>query len=206
MINGIEIKDPLIQITRSESLFRQLLHELKYTFAVEAQVIFINPAFYLYEAPIKAPFVFHAQLPRFLKKLGPGTSSKLSARHVRFVEKLAKLHLTENPYSRLPAYTYEELEKGIVCWRGCGCLDLEETNSHTLICKKCSFVETKESALLRSIEEFRLLFPKMRLTLDVIFNWCKVIKSKRTIQKVLSKHFDLVLFGRGSYYVDKVKK
>lgn len=207
MISGKEIKNPHIQITRSESLFRQLLQELRFNIAVESQVIFINPEFYLYEAPVNAPFVFHAQLGRFLKNLNETVSaSTISGSHMRFAEKLASLHITQNPYSRLPAYTYEELEKGIVCRGGCGCLDLEDSNRHTLICKKCGFVEGKESAILRSIEEFRFLFPEKRITVDVIYNWCKVIKSKKIIQKLLSKNFDLVLFGRGSYYVDKMKK
>ncbi|MEH7236131.1 nuclease-related domain-containing protein [Bacillus sp. JJ1562] len=47
MINGKEIKNPHIQITRSESLFRQLLQELRFNVSVESQVIFINPEFYL---------------------------------------------------------------------------------------------------------------------------------------------------------------
>ncbi|MDR4887400.1 nuclease-related domain-containing protein [Fredinandcohnia sp. QZ13] len=206
MFTGKEIKNPLNQISRSESLFRQLLQDLRFNSIVESQVVFINPEFFLYEAPVKTQFVFHAQLGRFLKKLEITAASKVSADHIRFAEKLASMHITENPYSRLPIYTFEELEKGIACGRGCGCLDLEDTNRHTLICKKCKFIEDKESAILRSVGEFSFLFPEKRITLDVIYTWCKVIKSKRTIQKILSKNYDLVLLGRGSYYVEKEKK
>lgn len=203
MLSGKEIKNPLIQVTRSESLLRQLLQELKFSVSIDSRVIFINPEFYLYSAPMNGTFVFHPQLRRYLKNLETVAFSKVSKDHVQFAEKLASLHITKNPYSRLPVYTYEELEKGIICRRGC--FDLEDTNRHTLICKKCGFVEDKESAILRSIDEFRLLFPEKRITVDVIYNWCKVIKSKKTIQKILSKNFDLVLFGRGSYYVEKRK-
>jgi len=203
MINGKEIKNPLIQISRSESLFRQLLQELRFNVPVESHVIFINPEFYLYEAPVNGPFVFHSQLGRFLKKIDAGAASGVSGGHIELAKKLASLHITKNPYSRLPDYTYEELEKGIVC--KCGCLEYEDTNRQTLVCKKCGFVEDKELAVLRSVEEFRFLFPEKRITVDVIYNWCKVIRSKKTIQKILSKNFDLISFGRGSYYVDKMK-
>ncbi|MEH7223146.1 nuclease-related domain-containing protein [Bacillus sp. JJ1566] len=45
LISGKEIKNPLNQITRSESLFRQLLQELRFNIAVESHVVFINPVF-----------------------------------------------------------------------------------------------------------------------------------------------------------------
>nr|WP_304217428.1 nuclease-related domain-containing protein [Fredinandcohnia onubensis] len=203
IMNGKEIKNPLIQTSRSESLFRQLLQELRFNVPVESYVIFINPEFYLYKAPVNGPYVFHAQLGRFLKKLDAGAASGVSGGHLELAEKLASLHITKNPYSRLPDYTYEELEKGIVCKSGC--LEYEDTNRQTLVCNKCGFVEDKESAILRSVEEFRFLFPEKRITVDIIYNWCKVIRSKKTIQKILSKNFDLISFGRGSYYVDKRK-
>jgi len=203
IINGKEIKNPLIQISRSESLFRQLLQDLKFNVPVESHVIFINPEFFLYEAPVNGSYVFHAQLGRFIKKLDAGPASRVSDGHIDLAHKLASLHITKNPYSRLPDYTYEELEKGIVC--KCGCLGYEDTKGQTLFCKKCGFVEDKELAVLRSVEEFRFLFPEKRITVDVIYNWCKVIRSKKTIQRILSKNFDLISFGRGSYYVDKRK-
>ncbi|WP_077618908.1 nuclease-related domain-containing protein [Bacillus sinesaloumensis] len=202
MLTGKEIKNPLIQLSRSESLFRQLLQELRLNAVVESKIVFINPEFYLYDAPQKGPFVFHAQLNRFLKSLdnAAGTTGVSDGR-LRFAKRLVDLHIAKSPFSKIPAYTYEELEKGIVCKRGC--LDYEDTNRQTLVCKKCGFVEDKETAVLRSIEEFKLLFPDKQITVNIIHEWCKVIKSKKTIQKVLTKNFDLILSGKGSYYVDK---
>ncbi|MFS0822592.1 nuclease-related domain-containing protein [Bacillus sp. 1P02SD] len=202
MISGKEIKNPHIQITRSESLFRQLLQELRYNIAVESQVIFINPEFYLYEAPVKAPFVFHAQLSRFLKNLNETVStSTVSGGHIRFAEKLASLHITNNPYSRLPAYTYGELEKGIVCRGGCGFMEVQ--NQNYLKCPSCGELEHKESAVLRSVKELSLLFPDRRLTVNEVMVWCGVINSKLTIRKYLLKEYNLVHFGRSSFYVPK---
>jgi hypothetical protein len=47
----LEIKNPLFQLKRNESLFRRLLQENKFTFSVEAYVVFVNPEFHLYQAP-----------------------------------------------------------------------------------------------------------------------------------------------------------
>ncbi|MEH7384090.1 nuclease-related domain-containing protein [Bacillus sp. JJ1521] len=135
MITGREIKNPLNQITRSESLFLQLLQTLRFNVAVESQVIFINPEFYLYEAPIKVPFVFHSQLGRFMKNLESVAASGFSQDHLRLAEKLASLHITKNPFSQLRAYTYDELEKGIVGRCGCGFMKIE--NQNYLICPIC---------------------------------------------------------------------
>ncbi len=203
IINGKEIKNPLIQISRSESLFRQLLQELKFNVPVVSHVIFISPEFYLYEAPVNGPYVFHAQLGRFLKKLDAGAASRVSDGQIELAHKLASLHITKNPYSRLPDYTYEELEKGIVC--KCGCSFMEVENKNDLICPSCGELENKESAVLRAIREFNLLFPDRKITTKGTMEWCGVISKKR-VRKILLTNFDLVKKAKASYYVPKNEK
>ncbi|UOK60002.1 NERD domain-containing protein [Bacillus sp. OVS6] len=48
----LEIKNPILQLKRNESLFRRLLQENKFSFSVEAYVVFINHEFHLYQAPL----------------------------------------------------------------------------------------------------------------------------------------------------------
>lgn len=204
MITGKEIKNPLNQLTRSESLFRQLLQELRFNISVESQVIFINPELYLYEAPVKAPFVFHAQLGRFLKNLDTVAASGFSQGHLRLAEKLASLHITKNPFSRLPPYTYKELKKGIV--GKCGCTFMEVANQNYLICPSCGELEHKKSAMLRSVRELSLLFPDRKITVNDVMDWCGVINSKLTIRKYLLKEFKLVPFGRSSFYLPNTER
>lgn len=198
IMNGKEIKNPLIQTSRSESLFRQLLQELRFNVPVESNVIFINPEFYLYEAPVNGPYVFHAQLGRFLKKLDAGAASGVSGGHIELAKKLASLHITKNPYSRLPDYTYEELEKGIVCKSGC--LFMEVINQNYLSCPICGESENKESAVLRAVKEFSLLFPDRKITTNDVMEWCGVISKKR-VRKILLANFTLVRKAKASYYV-----
>ena len=67
--NKTEIKDPLLQLSRSESLLRQLFQSLGYSIPIEGSVVFINPEFTIYQAPLDAPIIFPTQLNRYMKKL-----------------------------------------------------------------------------------------------------------------------------------------
>ncbi|MBM7651071.1 nuclease-related domain-containing protein [Neobacillus cucumis] len=50
-----QIKNPVDQLERSSTLFSQLLHNLKLNYLTEAFVVFINPEFTLYQAPMDHP-------------------------------------------------------------------------------------------------------------------------------------------------------
>ncbi|MEK5441610.1 nuclease-related domain-containing protein [Fredinandcohnia sp. FSL W7-1320] len=196
---GKEIKNPLLQLSRSTSLLRQLLQQLGSNLTVEGHLIFINPEFYLYEAPPNLPIVFQPQLNRFVRSLN-AQSSKIYDTHHTLAKKLLSIHIKKSPFSLLPAYDFDELEKGILCgecWNGF----MEIGNQHKLKCPKCNKWEDKETAIIRCIEEFEHLFPHMKITVSTIFDWCQVIKSKKTIRKILSKRYKLIQFGRSSFYV-----
>ncbi|THE09442.1 NERD domain-containing protein [Bacillus timonensis] len=196
--SGKEIKNPLLQLTRSESLFRQLLQQLGSNFTVESHLVFINPEFYLYQASPNLPIIFPSQLTRFLNNLR-SQSSSLVEKHHALAKKLLSLHIKKSPFSLQPQYSFGEMEKGILCglcWSGfmkCG-------NQHKLTCPNCGCWEDKELAVTRSIEEFEQLFPNIKITVSTIFEWCNVIKSKKTIRKILSKNYNLIQSGRSSYY------
>jgi hypothetical protein len=193
-----EIKNPLLQLSRSTSLLRQLLQQLGSNLTVEGHLIFINPEFYLYEVPPNLPIVFQPQLNRFIRTLN-AQSSKISNTHHTLAKKLLSLHIKKSPFSLLPKYSFDELKKGIlcgVCWNGF----MEVGNQHKLKCPNCNKWEDKETAIIRSIEEFGHLFPDMKITVSTIFEWCQVIKSKKTIRNILSKRYKLIRFGRSSFY------
>jgi hypothetical protein len=58
------------------------------------------------------------------------------------------------------------------------------------------------------VEEFTLLFPNKKITVDSIHDWCGGLKSKKAVRRVLSKYFGLVGKARASHYVcrNPVKK
>jgi hypothetical protein len=213
--SGKEIKNPLIQLERCESSFRQLLQDLGFDAPIEAFVIFINPDFYLYQAPLDLPVIFPTQLNRFMDKLNMQSSklhgkhsnklrnkhSNLSeSKHSKLAQQLVSMHLEESPYTRIPQYHYNQLEKGVTCVACHSFLTI--FTDRTLICNECDYREKITSAVLRSVEEFRILFPNRKITTNAIYEWCKIIKSKKTIRKILSRNFKPVGHSASSHYLD----
>ncbi|WP_078429710.1 nuclease-related domain-containing protein [Alkalihalobacterium alkalinitrilicum] len=197
-LSRTEIKNPLLQLKRSESLFRRLLQDHGFNFSIEAYLIFVNHGFQLYQAPLNLPIIFPAQLNRFMNKINK-TSSTLNDLHQKAAKQLISIHLNESPYTRLPEYTFEQLEKGVTC------LDchsfITEFKEKNLICKKCGCRENITTAVLRSIEEFKTLFPNRKITTNTVHEWCKIIKSTKTIRRILSTNFKPMGHGKYSYYV-----
>ncbi|TCP30553.1 nuclease-like protein [Scopulibacillus darangshiensis] len=197
-ISGDEIKNPLLQLKRNESLFRRLLQDLGSNVPIEAYLIFIHPEFHLYQSSPNLPIIFPTQLNRFLNKINK-KPSKLNEGHSRLSNQLLSAHLKESPYTKLPVYHYDQLEKGVPC-ANCNTF-LTDFNNDTLICKKCGCRENTDAAILRCVEEYKILFPDKKVTTNAIHDWCKIISSKKTIRRVLSKRFEVVLKGRSSYYL-----
>lgn len=195
--NRREYKNPVNQLKRSESLFRQLLQNLKLNYLVEASIIFSNPEFTLYQAPMEQPIIFPTQVNRFLKELN-NTPSKLDDTHKKIAQKLISLHQSNNPFTLLPKYHYDQLEKGIYC-KSCNSF-MTYINNYDLVCNKCGTHERIELAILRSIEEFKLLFPERKLTTHNIYEWCKAGISKKTITRILKKNYTSVGKTRDTYY------
>lgn len=108
------MKNPLHQLSRCVTLFRNLLLDLGYNYPDESYLVFINPEFHLYTTTIHSNIIFPTQLKRFSKKLN-GRPMKLNQRHHKLAEQLAALHIVESPYSRVPAFHFTTLKKGMFC-------------------------------------------------------------------------------------------
>jgi hypothetical protein len=192
-----EIKDPLLQLKRSESLLRQLLQSLRISIPIEGSVVFINPEFTLYQAPLNEPIIFPTQLNRYMKKLDT-TLSRLNGTHEKLADKLMSLHIEDSPYKMLPAYNYHLLKKGVTC-ANCHSL-LVSVEGNKCVCGHCKYEEEVESAVLRNVGEFMLLFPDRKVTTNEIFEWCGVIGSKKRINRILVKNFKSVGVGPWTFY------
>lgn len=64
-----EIRNPLHQLKRTEILFTSFLKHTNFNFTIESFLIFINPNFHLYQAPLNPPIIYPTQINRFLKNL-----------------------------------------------------------------------------------------------------------------------------------------
>ncbi|AIF42293.1 nuclease-related domain-containing protein [Virgibacillus sp. SK37] len=192
-----EINNPLHQIGRSESLLRQLLFKHGISLQIKAFVVFINPEFTLYQVPQDNRIILPTQLNRLIKQLN-ASSSKLTKQHKNLANKLVSLHLEESPFSQLPSYTYETLRKGMICCK-CSSFTLH-VEVKEVVCITCQQREAIITSVLRSVEEFRLLFPERKITTRLIHEWCGVIESKKRISRILDKHFVKVGVKRWVYY------
>ncbi|WP_282035387.1 nuclease-related domain-containing protein [Metabacillus indicus] len=198
-----EVKNPLLQLSRNETLFRILLQEHHFQLPIEAILVFINPHFHLYQASSSHPIIFHSQLDRFAKTLKKNSATPLKAIHSKLAKKLLALHQEESRFERLPGYEYEELEKGVGC-RFCGVLYASFANPN-FRCSNCKTAEAYVPAILRAIEEYQFLFPQRKMTVEEIWEWCHIVKSKKTIRKILNTHFLQTGIGKATHYVPREK-
>lgn len=195
--SGREYKNPLDQLKRCSTLFTQLLQNLKLDYLFESSVIFINPDFTLYQAPMDQPFIYPTQVNRFLNDINK-TPSKLNEGHKKLAHTLISLHQVKNPYTELPEYRYDDIKKGIYC-NTCGSFHVS-TKFNQLLCQDCGERESTEHAILRSVDEYKLLFPDQRITTDNIYNWCRLDIHKKTFCRVLKKNYAVFGNTRSTYY------
>lgn len=199
LTNKKEVTNPLPQLSRSETLLRQLFLHLGYHSSINGKVIFINPEFSLFQAPLGKPLILPTQVKRFLNRVNK-TPSKLNGKHKLLAENLNSLHLTKSPYQQLPNYSYDEVRKGIICDR---CHSFEViVEGKRCICGDCREEEKLSTAVMRSVAEYKLLFPERNLTTNEIYQWCKVVDSKRRIRRILERNFHVVGVRQWSVYVD----
>jgi hypothetical protein len=192
-----EIMNPFTQLSRSETLLRQLLNNIGSTMSIDASVVFVNPEFTLYQTPLNKPVILPTQLNRYMQKLN-NTPSKLNGKHKLLADKLISLHIEGSPFMQNQSYDYDLLRKGITC---------EECHSFLVTvdgkkcrCKDCGHEEFVTTAVMRSVKEYKLLFPNGKVTTNIIHEWCKVINSKKRIKRILEKNFKIVGVHQWSYY------
>ncbi|WP_281352270.1 nuclease-related domain-containing protein [Cytobacillus depressus] len=197
-LSKTEIRNPFHQLERCESLLRRLLQELGITFPIETCLIFVNPEFYLYQAPLNHPIIFPPQLNRFITHLSKN-KARFKDKHLKLAEQLVSMHVEKSPYLRLPDYRYDQLEKGINCV-SCHSFNVE-LKSNVLVCKECGYREGITSTVLRGVEEFTFLFPDRRVATNEMLEWFKIIESRNTMRRLLQQNFKQIGHGKYSHYV-----
>jgi len=182
---GKEIKNPLHQLSRAESLLKQLLKELGFYIPLEPHLVFINPEFALLQAPLKSPIILPNQMNRFMKNMNR-VSSKLNNKHTKLAEALLSLHIKKSPYSRVPSYEFGMLRKGVICSSCRGFL--ESFGRQRIICNHCASREDVDSLVLHTVKSFKILFPNQKVTTTAIYEWGDGTLPKRAIRRVLQKY------------------
>jgi hypothetical protein len=197
-MNETEIQNPLDQIKRSDTLLRQMFQKKKYSTSLKSNVFFVNPAFTLYQAPIDKPIIYPTQLTKFFEEFN-SRDSILNESHYKLAEYLVKEHKKASPYTRLPPYHYEQLNKGLTC---SSCHSFSVKAGETKIsCSKCGCIEHVEDGILQSTRELQLLFPEIKITTNLVFEWCKVMESRKQIRRILKKNFTIVGTRHSTHYI-----
>ncbi|MCM3768734.1 NERD domain-containing protein [Neobacillus niacini] len=195
---GKEIDDPLLQLQRCESLFRQILQQYRLNFHIESYLVYINPEFTLYQAPLNDSVILPTKFNHFMKKLNT-EFSYLNGAHEQLADLLMSLDLGNYPFTQFPTYTQTDLKKGIICFL---CHKLSTfLKGDKIVCTNCGVEEHIDSAVLRSIKELILLFPEQKITTIAVFDWCGMVGSKKMIHRILMKNYTAVGRKRHTYYV-----
>lgn len=156
----IEVQNPLFQLNRAESLLRQLLQSIGFRNPINSSVVFVNPTFTLYQAPVNKPFIFPTQITRHLKQI-ESKPSRITSNEKLYADHLISLHQPESQYSQIPTYEYEHLQKGITC-EVCHSF-LVFIEGQNCVCRNCGHIELTSSSIIRSVLEDSCFFRKGRL-------------------------------------------
>ncbi|WP_170169211.1 nuclease-related domain-containing protein [Mesobacillus subterraneus] len=197
MLNGTEVKNPLLQLNRNESLFRQLLNSYGVKIPIRTYLIFINPEFTLYQAPLDRRIIMPTNLNRTITQLN-NEKSALNLAHDRLSEKLLSSHIVKSPFSNVPQYEYSHLSKGVFC-TNCGTV-MEVYHGQNFTCKSCTTAENTRQALIRQIQDYKILFPHNKISTNVVYEWCGGVFPKKTIRHRLQENFSVTGHGQWSYY------
>ncbi|MBU5466146.1 NERD domain-containing protein [Virgibacillus sp. MSJ-26] len=194
--SGVKLNNPIHQLVRSESLFQQLTYTLGHKYPLEVSVVYINSSFTMYQAPLHLPIIYPTQIKTHLGQLN-NTPSKITEQHYNLADKLITLHQTDSRFEQVPDYEYAQLKKGITCFK-CNSF-LVPTQKMTITCLTCGYSEDFTKAVLRSISEFKKLYPNEKITSSIVYDWCKIVAEQR-IRRILLEHFNRVGSHRWTYY------
>ncbi|OCA83100.1 hypothetical protein A8F94_18385 [Bacillus sp. FJAT-27225] len=196
--NGTEWANPLHQMRREETFYRLLLDEIGCNLKLEPSLLFINPAFTMYNAPFNEPIIYPTQLQRHMDMLN-NVSSNLTSHHWSIADKLLSRHIEKSDFIQLPSYNFKTTRKGFTCAK-CKNFSVYLIGRKILVCSLCTHEEGIEAAVLRSVEEIKLLFPDLPIGTGVVQQWC-VILSTKVIKAILDKHFRAICNNRWTYYI-----
>jgi hypothetical protein len=191
------INNPLEQINRKKIYLQKLLKKYRFFLTLDSNLVFIHPEFYLYQAPLNEPIVYYTQLNQFLRNLN-AMPSYLNESHHSLANFLVQQHKTDSPYTKLPPYNYASIRKGNICGC-CSCFRLI-VRDKIFVCLQCGYEESIENGVLRIVEEIRLLFPELNITLNIVDEWCQSLIPKWSIRRILKKHFKIVGYGQWACY------
>lgn len=197
--HGKVVNHPSIQLKKTRTLLNKLLQEWENHIHVEANVVFVNPSFYLYQARKEDPFLFNPQLAYYLGTIS-NHKSFLIKQHAYLAEQLIQSQKREVPYQKeLPPYRFEELNKGLSCTT---CFNLTITrNQRTAMCSSCLKREPLDDVVRFNIKQYLYLFNQTPLTTATIHEWIGESVDKRVVARLLKKDYKKIGHSKATLYL-----
>ena len=183
------IHNPLHQLQRCVGMLQEFLDDHDVDYSIQTYLLFTNLAFTIYEAPVSANIVYPPQIQRFLKRLN-AEFAKPDPADRQLAAFLQKNHIAHNIFEYQPEYNPALLKKGLYCLRCAGFL--QKKSRKTMHCLQCRATETFDSAVMRTMMEFVLLFPGERITSRKIFIWSGGVVPHRRITSIMKKYMRAV--------------
>lgn len=192
-----EIYNPMMQIERTEFLFKRLLRNMRVQMPVRSFILFVNHRFMLYCVNPQLPMIFPSQVERFLQKTGKN-ANPLTQRIRDFADHLMEQRKSHSRYEQLPEYHLSELKRGLFCWH-CH-KKLVRDGQLYFSCPDCRGSFHIDSVVMYAVAQFHLLFPVRKITPRYIVDWCDHIVSRVFISRLLSNELEKVAKGKYTYY------
>lgn len=189
-------QNPLHQLRRSEMNVRNLLQRMRVNIPIESFVVFVNPEFTLFIEKNNR-IILPTQINSFFNTLNQEKYS-LTNVEIDLVNRLKSLHTYENPMERIPKYRFENLQKGITCYH---CKNWVQRKGNHFVCLSCGSKESINSAILRSTNDFKTLFPNEKITTRKIQNWTAEQVSQKTIALIFNFYMEKVNKGKKIEYL-----
>lgn len=195
--SGYLLLSPLGQTDRSMVHFHNKLRSLGFRVQIKPYVVFVRPKFSIHSLPPNDSILFPNQLHSHFKYVF-SQSGQETVEETRLAKQILALHNEDYHPKNLPEYRWEDLQKGILCPE---CFSFEHADTRqTCFCVACGHKETIADAILRSAKEILLLFPDLRLTTNLVWEWCGGIYSKKRVRRQLVKNFRRHRSGTGTFY------
>ena len=203
-IDGYEYSsDSVFQARRSSKNIRRILSGYIHPDNVHGALIFIgeNNEIAIHSHVDDIKIVQRNQLMKFIHQVAEAerASAFESLRIDRIQRQLKKFQVT-NPFSMKPLSLEQihHVKTGISCAQ-CSSLATQLTRKFAQC--TCGHIELRETATLRTIEEYRVLRYDAKLRCGDLHRYMGELSSERYIYTVLLAHYTMVRNGKYTYYV-----
>lgn len=201
LISGKQIDNPVNQLQRQRVRLEKFFEENKINLKINQKLVFINPKFVLYEAKRDFNVIMPGQIDWLIEELNR-IPCRVYEHQQKIVDTIQTKSLKKSRYETDLDYEYDRLFKGITCVTCESFVEFDfDVSRKKVQCPKCGESELVDTAVLRNIKDYIILFPEEQLTVGRMLDWMGFILSKQQIRRILNKYGAKQGSGRKTYYV-----